>query len=123
MGAYRSELVKDKPLYCFKLEINTNDLKYNITKIEIPEYILKINCFTERKCYCFENQFINKSCKHYVVEESKLDRFVSSKVYSFNPDIQNAKEIIFLELENKTNEYYTLYMQWKEKLECFLKIK
>ena len=106
-----------EPLYCFKYEEDTGKL----IKIVIPEYKIDVNRFTDRKTYLFENPRINKSDRHFTVPEAKLDRYVSSKVYTFNGDKQNAKRIILEELTGKQLQAYTDLLRWQDSVQTFLK--
>ncbi len=89
-------------LYCFKYDKENGKL----TKIEIPEYGTSVNRFTERKTYYFNKPRINKSSGLYQVKEEKIDRFVSDKIFTFNPDVENAKEIIYSTLLKKRDKAY-----------------
>lgn len=91
-----------EPLYCFKYEEYTG----KIIKIVIPEYGISVNRFTDRKTYHFNKPKINKSDSLYQVPEAKLDRYVSGKVYTFNPSLQNAKIIILETLLAKRDKLY-----------------
>ncbi len=99
MGAYTCEKIKDRQLYCFKYNEETGE----ITRIEIPEYTLETHYWTGKKTYCFDKPKINKSYSHETIAEGKLDRYVTGKVFTFNPNIQYAKRII---LETLTAKYY-----------------
>lgn len=101
MGAYTSERITGKPLYCFKYNEETGE----ITKIEILVYTLETHYWTGKKTYCFDKPKINKSYTHEVIAEGKLDRYVSGKVFTFNPNLQYVKRII---LETLTAKYYKL---------------
>ena len=93
---------KMETLYCFKYDKENGKL----TKIEIPEYGTSTNRFTERKTYYFNKPRINKSSGLYQVPEEKIDRFVSDKVFTFNPDVEKVKQIIYSTLEEKRDKAY-----------------
>lgn len=95
-------------LYCFKYDKENGKL----TKIEIPEYKIITNRFTDRKTYCFEKPKINKSDSHYQVPEEKIDRFVSDKVFTFNPDVKDVKYIIYDTLVDKRDKAYDEYCKY-----------
>lgn len=97
-------------LYCFKYDRENGKL----TKIEIPEYKINTNRFTDRKTYCFEKPRINKSDNHYQIPEEKFDRFVSDKVFTFNPDVENAKYIIYDTLVDKRDKAYDEYTKYSD---------
>lgn len=99
-------------LYCFKYDKEN----CKITKIEIPEYKISTNRFTGRKTYCFEKPRINKSDSHYQVPEEKIDRFVSDKVFTFNPDVENVKQIIYSTLEKKRDKGYKDFCKYGDML-------
>lgn len=97
-------------LYCFKYDTETSEL----TKIEIPGYKIITNKYTDRKTYCFEKPKINKSDSHYQIPEAKLDRFVNDKLFTFNPDVENAKNIIYNTLMDKMDKAYDEYCKYVE---------
>lgn len=94
------------PLYCFKFDIENN----KIEKVTIKDYT--INNYSFRKSYKFKNT-VNKAGKFYLVGDSKLDRYVSGKVFTFNNDVAYVKDIILstlnaqLEKAKKECEKYT----------------
>ena len=116
MGVYTSEKITGKPLYCFKYNEETGE----IVKIEIPEYTLETHYWTGKKTYCFDKPKINKSYNHESIAESKIDRYVSGKVYTFNDDIQMVKSIIFAELESRQLKAYAEYRKYAFQFERFL---
>ena len=99
-------------LYCFKYDKENGKL----TKIEISEYATRVNKYTDRKTYYFNKPRINKSSGLYQVPEEKIDRFVSDKVFTFNPDVENAKQIIYSTLEEKRNKAELEYHKYQEEL-------
>lgn len=101
-----------KILYCFKYDKENGKL----TKIEILEYKIITNRFTDRKTYYFEKPRINKSDSHYKIPEAKLDRFVGDKVFTFNPDVENVKQIIYSTLEEKRDKAEFEYHKYQEEL-------
>lgn len=101
---------KMETLYCFKYDKENGKL----TKIEIPEYGISVNKFTERKTYYFNKPRINKSSGLYQVQEEKIDRFVSDKVFTFNPDVENVKRIILNTICCKRNKAYDEYIKYSE---------
>ena len=104
-------------LYCFKFD----DITGEITKIVIKDYkIKKINNYN-RIGYKFYSKEINKSANYYFVENSKLDRFVSNKIYTFKDDIDMVRRTIRKTLEEKTEEYYRLYTRSNSLLKTFNK--
>ena len=117
MGAYTLEKITEKPLYCFKYNEETGE----IIRIEIPEYTLETHYFTGKKTYCFDKTKINKSYSHESIAEGKLDRYVSSKVYTFNGDIQNAKRIILDTLIQKRDKSALEYSLATSKIDTFVR--
>lgn len=103
-------------LYCFKYDKENGKL----TKIEIPEYKIITNRFTDRKNYCFEKPKINKSYSHYEIPEEKLDRFVSDKLFTFNPDVQRVKRIILNTICCKRDKTKAEYHKYQNEVEKFL---
>lgn len=99
-------------LYCFKYDKENGKL----TKIEIPEYGTSINKYTSRKTYYFNKPKINKIDNYYQVPEEKIDRFVNDKVYTFNPDVENVKMIIYSTLEEKRDKAEFEYHKYQEEL-------
>lgn len=105
-----------EPLYCFKYEEVTG----KIIRIVIPKYVIEVNAYTGRKTYLFKEPKINKYDKHFMVPEAKLDRYVSSKVYTFNGDTQNAKRIVLEDLTSRQLQAYTDLLRWQDTVETFL---
>ena len=105
-----STFSKMETLYCFKYDKENGKL----TKIEIPEYGTSTNRFTDRKTYYFNKPRINKSSGLYQVPEEKIDRFVSDKVFTFNPDVENVKQIIYSTLVDKMNNAHDEYIKYGE---------
>lgn len=102
-------------LYCFKFD----DITGEITRVVISDYsIKKINNYN-RYGYKFCSKEINKSLSHYFVENSKLDRFASNKVFTFHDDIVRVKEIIRNTLKEKSDNYYRMYARNNYLLEIF----
>lgn len=99
-------------LYCFKYDTETSEL----TKIEIPEYQVEVNKYTERKNYIFRSQELNKSNSRFNIPERKLDRYISGKVYTFNPDVENIKKLIYSTLEEKRDKAEFEYHKYKDML-------
>lgn len=106
-----------EPLYCFKYEEDTG----KIIRIVIPKYKVDTNYYTRRKTYWFDTPKINKSDRYFTVPEAKLDRYVSSKVYTFNGDTQNAKRIILEDITGRQLQAYTDLLRWQDTVETFLK--
>lgn len=90
-----------KPLYCFKF----NDITGEVTKVVIPEYKeIAINNYGKIG-YKFISNEINKGSVHYLIENGKLDRFVSNKIFTFHDDSRKACEIMAKTLKEKSDEY------------------
>lgn len=106
----KQRICKMEILYCFKYDKENGKL----TKIEIPEYGTSTNRFTERKTYYFNKPRINKSSSLYQVTEEKIDRFVNNKVFTFNPDVENVKQIIYSTLVDKMNNAHDEYIKYGE---------
>lgn len=104
-------------LYCFKYDKENGKL----TKIEIPEYKIITNRFTDKKIYYFEKPKINKSDSHYQTPEEKLDRFVNDKIFTFNPDEQRVKRIILNTICCKRDKAKIEYHKYQNEVEKFLK--
>ena len=97
-------------LYCFKY----NKRNGKLTKIEIPEYKIVTNKYTDIKTYCFEKPRINKYDRNYRVSEEKIDRFTNDKVFTFNPNVENVKQIICSTLEEKRDKAYSEYCKYDD---------
>lgn len=80
----------NEPIYCYKL----NEETYRLEKLVITDYEIVKNKFTDSKRYKIGNYQIYKSKKVYWLEESKLDRFVSGKVFTFNDDDYMAYQVV-----------------------------
>lgn len=93
--------MENKSIYCFKINKDT----FELSRIEIPKYrIRKINNYG-KFVYEWELPKINRYDKHFYLEPEKIDRFVNYKVFTFNPDAQNALNIIKSTLEKQLDEF------------------
>lgn len=97
-------------LYCFKYDTETCE----ISKIKIQRYTVEQNKYTGRKTYKWSYPRINSVDMHYCLSEQKLDRYVSSKVFTFNPDVENVKQIIYSTLEERKDKAYEEYAKYQE---------
>ena len=95
---------KSNILYCFKFNPNT----FEITKWEITKYQKRKVNDCGRVVYTFRNSKISDRTGAYSVENTKLNRFVSNKVFTFNPDEKRVRRIIESTLVDK---YYTTLKQ------------
>ena len=93
-----------KPIYKFVLDEETG----NITVYEITDY-------TESKWSNKERwwRYRGPGCWMYIYE-SKLDRYLSGHVYSFNPDITHARKIILESVSAKASKAFKEYKRWSE---------
>ena len=77
-----------KPLYCFKLDTETNQIE----KITIASYReVRNSC---RTFYKWETPRINKTDKHYTVTSDKLDKFANNKVFTFNDSLEDCVDVM-----------------------------
>ena len=84
-------------LHCFKL-VEANG-RYQLEHFEITDWSLrKLYSGFE---YSFKGNLIESSYRNETVKDSKLDRFVNNKVFTFNPEEDHAKMIIEYELNSK----------------------
>lgn len=97
-----------EPLYCFRLCSDTG----KITRLKIEDYSQVTLCtFTSR--YCLEytdptTKYLNR------VRPENIDKLVHNKVYTFNPDIDHAKEIINKAILDKLNAAQAEKEKWLE---------
>ena len=91
-----------KPLYCFKLDKETGEIE----KIIIKNY--EEGLWSNRKRYW---RFRLTSQYQYCYEQD-LDVFKTWKVYSFNDDIEAAKEIIHQAISDKQRRAYDEYAKY-----------
>lgn len=96
-----------RPVYRFKLCDFTG--KISVTKITVYEEGKWSNT---RKYY----KYRGTSCVNYFYSDS-MDRFKNNQVYSFNPDLEHAREIIRQALEMKANKAHLDYLKYIDKLE------
>lgn len=94
-------LENKEPLYCFKLEEESG----KIIRYIIPEWdIRNINNYG-RFNYIFDiPEGMLKSKSKYYLENNKLDRFVSNKLITFNPDEEEAFQLIIHTLISRRNQ-------------------
>lgn len=92
------------PIYKFILDEETG----KITVQELTEY-------TESKWANKERywRYRGPGCWMYIYE-SKLDRYLSGHVYSFNPDITHARKIILESVSAKASKAFKEYKRWSK---------
>lgn len=92
------------PIYKFSLDEETG--KINVQ--ELTEY-------TERRWSNKERYWRCRGigCWMYIYE-SKLDRYLSGHVYSFNSDITHARKIILDSVSAKVSKAFKEYKRWSE---------
>lgn len=80
-----------KPLYCFKLDEATGEIvRYTIKDWEINTLNM---CGRQRYSFKMPEGMLRSRCK-YTFEDHKLGRFVSNKLFTFNPDKEAAIKCI-----------------------------
>ena len=84
------------PLYRFKLKLDTR----NIDVCEITEYT-NFTALDGTLYYKYKRKSSYRYCK-----VANLDICSSNTVYSFNPDIENAKHIFYNFYSKKRDVYY-----------------
>lgn len=87
----------DKPIYCFKV----NPYNGEITKYTITDYRKRKINDCGRMVYTFRNPKVCDGYAHYAIENSKLDRFVNYKIFTFEDDQTRAERIIANTLHGK----------------------
>ena len=88
-----------EPLYCFHLNEATGQLR----KYEIQDYVIRwCGYVVKHKCYSFMLALNEKSPYKYNIKTNNLDRYVGQKLFTQNPDIDNAINIIISTLEKKS---------------------
>ena len=86
-------------LYCFKVDDATGDMeKYEITDYEY----LDTGNYQYRPVYRFMSVFSSYKCK-YSVRVKNIDKYVSHKLFTFNPDTNRAVSLIRKELKRKAD--------------------
>lgn len=93
-----------KPLYKYVLDEDTG----KITVQEISDYHIKENEYTHRKTYVHKEKYGTV----YTREES-FDQLKHNTVYSFNPDIEHAKEIIWKSILEKFDKASEQKQKWE----------
>lgn len=89
-------------LYCFKLNMVTGE----ITRTEINSYHTNMDRYNQKYVYGFKMNFGTKYDYHYRIKEDKLDHFSHDKIFSFDPDIKKAKNIMYVSLKEKQKKAY-----------------
>lgn len=95
-------------LYCYKVDEVTGQ----ITQYEIKDYEFHKSVFGSKNhdTWSFRG-IISKDCNYrYCIERFKMDRYVSQKVFTFNPSIEYAHNII-----KKTINGKIIKAQYEEK--------
>ncbi len=93
------------PLYRFDFDEETGD----ITRLQIDEYTLQ-EWSTGNQFYRFK---IKQSIKNCYIKRD-LETYKSGRVYSFNPDIEHAKEIIKERISIKRIKAHEDYLRYTE---------
>lgn len=95
------------PLYKFSLNEETG----KIVVQEIADYTERSSSYSSHG----KRYWIYKGigCWMYVYE-SKLDRYLSGHVYSFNPDITHARKIILESVSAKASKAFKEYKRWSK---------
>ena len=93
-----------KPIYKFVLDEETG--KINVQ--ELTEYT-ECNWSNKERYW----RYRGPGCWMYIYE-SKLDRYLSGHVYSFNPDTEHAKKIILDSVSAKASKAFKEYKRWSE---------
>lgn len=107
------------PLYCFKFDIDNN----KIQKITIKDYSVSEKSFSISRCsYKFINT-VTSSGKYYWLESTKLDRYVSNKVFTFNNSVDYAKQIAIDTIKAKQKAAQAEYDRCSALLSAFDKLK
>lgn len=97
-----------RPLYCYKYDEET----CSVTEICITNYVTKTNSMTGRSVYSWDCPKINPSYSHESVPDTKLDRFVNGKVYTFEHGIDYVKSIIHEDITRRYNEAESARLRW-----------
>ena len=97
-----------QPLYCYKLD----ELTGQLAQYKIEEYSFHKNVYgnKHRDTFQFRGIISEDQNYRYVVERGKLDRYVSQKLFTFNPSIDDAMKKVRKSIEDKRD---------KSKRECF----
>jgi len=97
-----------EPLYCYKYDMATQEL----TEICITHYNTKTNTFTGRSTYTWDDPKVNKSYTHESVPDTKLDRFVNGKVFTFTQGEDHALDIILDDISRRHHIASEEYRKW-----------
>lgn len=103
-----------QPLYRFKLDEETGE----ITRLEITDYDL-FRWSNGEEYYRW--QILSNG--HYCYIKKDMDRYKSKRLYSFNPDIEHAREIIKQAINEKrcaAHEEYLRNTELIEKIERYV---
>jgi len=87
-------------LYCYRLDEVTGEV--HSFEIDPSEWQLRKHIWNSgRDEYVFWKNLGTNANYNYSVQRRKLDRYISSKVYTFNPDPSHAYDVISKELNAK----------------------
>lgn len=101
----------DKPLYCFRLDKETG----KITRYTIEDYEdIEVSTYTHRRIFKFVEKLGAKNDYRYTIKHELLDRFVTDKVFTFNPDIDRAYGIINYTIKEKLDKSQTFIDKYTE---------
>lgn len=97
-----------EPLYCYKYNIATQEL----TEICIEHYKTVTNTFTGRSTYSWTEPKVNKSYTHESVPDTKLDRFVNGKVFTFKHDEDYVLDLILNDIGERLYAAEEEHRKW-----------
>ena len=99
----------EEPLYCFKLQEDGT-----IETIVIHEWIrTNVSAYSRRFTIGFDNKKypVNRIERYYRFDGDKLERFVSNKLFTFNPIHKDAVMKILTTINERAETAYVEYVK------------
>lgn len=103
------KLIDNENLYLYKLKEDGVLYKYIINSY----YKVITNTYAKKLYYIFQ---IEGQSTIYTIEDNNIDRFVSSRILSFNDNIEDAYDIVMADLVVKRDDYYKKYCEAQHKI-------
>ena len=108
---------QDVPLYCFRLDPETGEL----TRYEVWNYYTVTNFYSNKKAYKFRGQIGANTYDKYTVKFEDLNRFAWFKLFTFDPDMDKARQLILADLDERIETAYREAHKWFSVRDLMLK--
>lgn len=107
-----------EPLYCYKFIESADGTSARLDKYIITDWRLAVYS-AYSKAYVFNGSYIHSIHRNESIDIKKLDRFVSNKLYTFNPDETYAAKCIENALKEKLHAATMQLQNCEQKLDLW----